>query len=159
MSDFRHATPLLEGLLALITSVTRDAIAIYENSGHIPSIHLTTTHPLDTEAVTSAMRRAIRTLEGACEQLCTTLAPPGHTLLNVCHKCPRDFISNLLIQWSAHSYAHCYGKSEARIPDLLAEIPRGLSVIELSGKTGIDARKLGKVLRALATRHCFREST
>src|SRR6266436_609942 len=104
----------LEGLLALITSATRDAIAIYENSGHgIPSIHLTTTHPPDTEAVTSAMRRAIRTLEGACEQLCTTLAPPAHTLLNVCHKCPRDFIPNLLIQRS-HLSAH-FGPAAMRI--------------------------------------------
>jgi hypothetical protein len=75
----------LEGLLSLITSATRDAMAIYENSGHgIPSMHSTTTHPLDTDAATFAMRNAIRTLEGACEQLCTTLAPPSHTLLNVC---------------------------------------------------------------------------
>jgi len=75
----------LEGLLSLITSATRDAMAIYENSSHgLPSVHSTTAHPLDTEASTFAMKNAIRTLEGACEQLCTTLAPPSHTLLNVC---------------------------------------------------------------------------
>jgi hypothetical protein len=74
----------LEGLLGLITSATQEAMAVYEKSGHgIPSIHSTTTHPLDTEVTTLALRKAIRTLEGACEQLCTTLAPPNHTLLNV----------------------------------------------------------------------------
>jgi hypothetical protein len=46
---------------------------------------------------------------------------------------------------------------ETRIPDLLVANPQGLSVTELAEKTGIDSRKLRKVMRALATRHCFRE--
>jgi hypothetical protein len=74
----------LEGLLSLINSATHDAMAIYEKSGHgVPSVYSATTHPLDAEAATLSLRKAIRTLEGACEQLCTTLAPPNHTLLNV----------------------------------------------------------------------------
>jgi hypothetical protein len=73
----------LEDLLGLITSATMDAIAIYEKSGHgIPSINSTTTHPLDTDT-TLALKKAIRILDAASEQLCTTLAPPSHTLLNV----------------------------------------------------------------------------
>jgi hypothetical protein len=46
---------------------------------------------------------------------------------------------------------------EARIPDLLVESPQGLSVAKLAEKTSIDSRKLRKVLRALAARHCFHE--
>lgn len=46
---------------------------------------------------------------------------------------------------------------ETRIPDLLVANPQGLSVPELAEKTGIDSRKLRKVMRALATRHCFHE--
>ena len=86
----------LEALLGLITSVTHDAIGIYEKSGHgIPSIHSMTKHPLDTESTTLALRKAIRTLEGACEQLCTTLAPPNHVLLNVCISRSQQLGSNI----------------------------------------------------------------
>ena len=84
MSTKNSSRTEIESLLALITSATRDAMAIYEKSGHgIPSIHWTTTHPLDVKATTLALRKTLRTLEGACDQLCTTLAPPNHTLLNV----------------------------------------------------------------------------
>ena len=83
----------LEGLLSLINSATHDAMTVYENSGHgIPSVHSATTHPFDTKAATLALRKAIRTLEGACEQLCTTLAPTNHTLLNVRpYRCLRHY--------------------------------------------------------------------
>ncbi|KIM78316.1 hypothetical protein PILCRDRAFT_595321 [Piloderma croceum F 1598] len=134
----------LEGLLSLINSATHDAMAIYENSGHgVPSVHSATTHPLDAEATTLSLRKAIRTLEGACEQLCTTLAPPNHTLLN-------------------RSMVHFYPTAmrvvvEARIPDMLIGKPQGLSVSELAQKSNLEARKLRKILRALATRHIFRE--
>jgi hypothetical protein len=46
---------------------------------------------------------------------------------------------------------------EARISDLLVKNPQGLTVTELADKTGIDAWRLRKVMRALATQHCFRE--
>jgi len=48
---------------------------------------------------------------------------------------------------------------EARIPDMLIGKPQGLSVIELAQKSNLEAKKLRKVLRALATRHIFREGT
>lgn len=46
---------------------------------------------------------------------------------------------------------------QGRISDILIDYPQGLSVTELAKKTGIDSGKLRRVLRALATRHCFRE--
>jgi hypothetical protein len=48
---------------------------------------------------------------------------------------------------------------EARIPDILIGKPYGLSVNDLAQKSNLEARKLRKVLRALATRHIFREGT
>lgn len=71
----------LDALLALLNSAAHEAIAVYEKSGYAPS--LDTEHPLDSGPASLHLKRAIRTLEGACEQLCTTLAPPKHTLLNV----------------------------------------------------------------------------
>lgn len=77
----------VESLLCLINSATQDALAIYKNSGRgIPSIHSTNVDPFDKEATSLALKKAIRVLEGSCEQLCATLAPPSHTLLNV--TCP-----------------------------------------------------------------------
>lgn len=35
--------------------------------------------------------------------------------------------------------------------------PEGVHVDLLATKTGLDAGKLGRILRLLATKHCFRE--
>ena len=71
----------LDALLTLLNSAAQEAIAEYEKMGDVPSTALA--HPLDAQPPTLALRNALRILEGACEQLCTTLAPPAHTLLNV----------------------------------------------------------------------------
>lgn len=71
----------LEALLALLNSAAQAAIAEYEKTGDVPSTE--SAHPLDFEPPSLALRNTVRILEGACEQLCTTLSPPGHTLLNV----------------------------------------------------------------------------
>jgi hypothetical protein len=74
----------VDALLALIISATRDATAEYELTGHgIPSPDSQSTHPLDSSPDALALKKAIRVLEGACEQLCTTLAQPMHTIANV----------------------------------------------------------------------------
>lgn len=74
----------VENLLYLITLATRDAMSIYEKSSHgIPTINSSVAHPLDTVATALALKKSIRILEGACEQLCATLAPPSHTIINV----------------------------------------------------------------------------
>lgn len=46
---------------------------------------------------------------------------------------------------------------EAHIAEILEENPRGLHIDELAKKTGIDSTKLRRIMRALATRHCFSE--
>jgi hypothetical protein len=71
----------LDALLALLNSAAQDAISEYERTGDVPSAE--SSHPLDSKSPTSVLKNAVRILEGACEQLCTTLAPPAHTLLNV----------------------------------------------------------------------------
>jgi hypothetical protein len=74
----------VNALVSLITSATRDAVAEYEKHGHEPpSLDLSEPHPLDAELPSLALKKAIRTLESACERLCTTLAPPLHTIVNV----------------------------------------------------------------------------
>lgn len=46
---------------------------------------------------------------------------------------------------------------QERVAEKLADSPNGLSITELSEKTSIESWKLRRVLRALATRHCFQE--
>jgi hypothetical protein len=71
----------LDALLALLNTAAQEAIAEYERTGDVPLME--SAHPRDAQPPTLALRNALRILEGACEQLCTTLAPPAHTLLNV----------------------------------------------------------------------------
>jgi hypothetical protein len=71
----------LDALLLLLNSAAQKTIAEYEQMGEVPSTE--SVHPLDSQPPTLALKRALRVLEGACEALCTTLAPPAHTLLNV----------------------------------------------------------------------------
>jgi len=83
----------LEALLKLINSAAQEAIAEYEKNGDdAPAIDASVPHPLDNATDNIALRSAIRTLEGACAQLCTTLAPPSHTAINVRH----DFLLLIL---------------------------------------------------------------
>lgn len=74
----------LEALLALINSAAQQTMALYENvDATVPSIDSAEFHPLDEALDQVELKAAIRTLEGACAQLCTTLAPPGHTAMNL----------------------------------------------------------------------------
>ena|ERR1700722_10259028 len=45
---------------------------------------------------------------------------------------------------------------EARIANMLVSKPQGMSINEIAKATGLNVRKLGKILRALAARHVFR---
>lgn len=81
----------LEALLEIINTSARRAIAEYKNGGHdVPTIYSTTYHPIDFANDTVALKKAVRLLEGACQQLCASLAPPQHTVQNVRHvrQCP-----------------------------------------------------------------------
>jgi hypothetical protein len=47
---------------------------------------------------------------------------------------------------------------QANVADILLDHPDGLPIAKLAAKTGLDEGKLGRILRCLATRNCFRES-
>lgn len=45
----------------------------------------------------------------------------------------------------------------AKLSDLLLDKPDGVSVEDLSKASGVEAGKLGRIMRLLATRHVYRE--
>ncbi|EEB90836.1 hypothetical protein MPER_10909, partial [Moniliophthora perniciosa FA553] len=73
----------VQTLLRLITSSAEAAVKEYEAHGHdVPSLTSTSIHPMDEAEDAVQLRKAVRVLEGACEQLCSMLAPPAHTIIN-----------------------------------------------------------------------------
>jgi len=44
-----------------------------------------------------------------------------------------------------------------KIPDILLGKPDGMHISEIGKETGVDAEKLGRILRLLASKHIFRE--
>lgn len=75
----------LSALVSLIAHATKIVEAEYEKSSSpfVPSLDDPTPHPFDTEVMPSDLRRAIQTIEGACAQLCATVARPNNTMVNV----------------------------------------------------------------------------
>ncbi|KAF8645727.1 hypothetical protein AX16_007595 [Volvariella volvacea WC 439] len=133
----------IKSLLELIGKAAYQALEEYEKAGDdLPLLDSTTAHPLDGITDNVALRKSIRLLEGACDQLVTSLAPPYHTIINR----SEDYY------WACMRVA-----SEARIADILAEHPDGLHVEKLAEVVKIEKTKLARVLMVLATRNCFRE--
>ncbi|KAI6160962.1 S-adenosyl-L-methionine-dependent methyltransferase [Pisolithus thermaeus] len=126
----------LEALLALINSAAQQTMALYENvDATVPSIDSAEFHPLDEALDQVELKAAIRTLEGACAQLCTTLAPPGHTAMNVRRLFSPDSRKRPRISWRT--------------------IPRHVN--ELSKNIDVEPKKLSRIMRMLATRDCYSE--
>ena len=77
----------LSALVALIADATKIVEAHYkkvEAMPYVPSLDDLDAHPLDTViADDKELCTAIQTIEGACSQLCATIARPNHTVLNV----------------------------------------------------------------------------
>ncbi|KAI6115962.1 S-adenosyl-L-methionine-dependent methyltransferase [Pisolithus sp. B1] len=116
----------LEALLALINSAAQQTMALYENvDATVPSIDSAEFHPLDEALDQVELKAAIRTLESACAQLCTTLAPPGHTAMNV---------RRLFSPDSHHEYP---------FTNILADYPKNIDV---------EPKKLSRIMRMLTTR-------
>ena len=69
-------------LVALIVSAAKNIEAEYMKSSipSVPSLDDITPHPLDSSTV---LRQATEILEGACAQLCATVASPQYTVINV----------------------------------------------------------------------------
>ena len=72
-------------LVALIVSAAKNIEAEYAKSSipSVPSLDDLTPHPMDSAVPSAALRQATQTLEGACTQLCATVARPQHTVVNV----------------------------------------------------------------------------
>ncbi|KAI6169720.1 S-adenosyl-L-methionine-dependent methyltransferase [Pisolithus thermaeus] len=87
-------------------------------------------------------QEAVRLLEGACQQLCASLAPPRHTVVNF----------SQCYNWACTGAAIRKGTA-----DVLDEYPSGLHVGELSQIVCIEKGKLARTLRVLASRGCFSE--
>lgn len=64
----------LRALLLLINSSAEEAISIYESTGSIPT--LDTAEPIKAPEASASLKRSLRTLEAACNQLTSTLMPP-----------------------------------------------------------------------------------
>ena len=75
----------LAALLLLISEATKVVENEFQRSeqSDIPSLNELNPHPLDTKVYSVEMRNALQILEGACAQLCATVARPSHTMLNV----------------------------------------------------------------------------
>lgn len=74
----------VEALLDLIRENALKALDEYEkHGGPVPRLQSCESHPLDRAENKLDFKKIIGTLEGACEQLCSTLGSPGQTVLNV----------------------------------------------------------------------------
>ncbi|KAG2035383.1 S-adenosyl-L-methionine-dependent methyltransferase [Suillus americanus] len=143
MTDLNEPEAKLEALLDIINSSARQAIAEYKNTGHgVPSADAAVFHPLDSATDTIALKKAIRLLEGAYNQLSAILAPPQHSVMNLVFN----------YNWACTDVA-----LRARIADVLDKHPEGLSVDRLAEAVNLDKSKLARVLRALSLMGCFKE--
>ncbi|KAJ7482294.1 S-adenosyl-L-methionine-dependent methyltransferase [Mycena galericulata] len=135
----------ITALAELISSTVKDVVAEYTAAGvALPSLASTAPGPFDTpESVPPKLAKAIRILDAACAQLSFTVGSPGHVITNK--------------SYGFQEPACLLVATDAKIADLLLNKPEGLHIDELASKTGIDAGKLGRVLRLLSTKHCFAE--
>ncbi|KAF5365366.1 hypothetical protein D9757_012126 [Collybiopsis confluens] len=135
--DNTHITKLKD----LINGAVDDIIAEYAAIGHaVPSLDTVEPGPfLVPEAVPVRMRKAVQIIEAACAQLSCTVALPGSVLLDIEEPACLQVVT------------------EARIADLLLDKPEGLAASELADLSGLDKAKLTRILRFLATKHCFKE--
>jgi len=135
----------VNALLALIT----EAVATVQNEfsqsskPYVPSLNDTEPHPLDTQFSSQSLIKAVRTIQGACAQLCTTVARPNHTLLN------RGF--------NSYEIPCLRLVLSCKVPDILQEKPQGMPIAEVAERANLDKGKLGRIMRLLASQHIFRE--
>lgn len=74
----------VDSLLAIIKEAAHSALDEYEKYGTpTPTLDSLDSHPLDIADDKLKLKKIVSKLEGACDQLCTILAPPSHTIMNV----------------------------------------------------------------------------
>jgi len=133
----------LKALLEIIQTSTLQAIAEYKKDGNeVPTIYSKTSHPIDSSTDTVVLKKAVRSLVGACQQLCASLVPPQHIA--------RDFA--IPMEWACMHVV-----VRAKVADALEKYPNGLHVDQLSKEVNLEKGKLARVLRYLATKGCFIE--
>ncbi|KAK1223496.1 hypothetical protein PQX77_013623 [Marasmius sp. AFHP31] len=139
--DNSHLTALTD----LINAAVQDVISEYAAVGKaVPTLDSLEPGPFDIPEETPAkVSRAVQIIEAACAQLAHTVASPGHVVVN--KSLEHEEPACLLVV------------TEAKIADLLLDKPEGVHVDQLASWSGLDAGKLGRILRVLATKHCFRE--
>ncbi|KAH9831341.1 S-adenosyl-L-methionine-dependent methyltransferase [Rhodofomes roseus] len=133
----------VQKLLKIVNKATQDALAAYESTGEdVPSLSSTDEKSFFAMASNLDLKRAIRLLEGACEQLCATLAPPGQTIVDLSHPAISSCVRLAL---------------RTGIADVLHDHPEGMHIKELASRIKIDEGKLLRIVRTLTVRHCFQE--
>ncbi|KJA28851.1 hypothetical protein HYPSUDRAFT_33246 [Hypholoma sublateritium FD-334 SS-4] len=132
-------------LAELIVASVKDVVSEYQGANSdIPSLLSTESGPFDAPHLQSAkLAKALLVIEAACAQLTYTVTAPGHVIANKAY----GFEEPIALQVVG----------SAKVADHLLGKPDGLHVEELGKLTQIDAKKLGRLLRLLATKHCFQE--
>ncbi|KAF8577159.1 S-adenosyl-L-methionine-dependent methyltransferase [Ramaria rubella] len=135
----------LSSLVDLISAAVKVVESEYASVGQrVPYLNSTAPGPFDTpEEVSVNLAKAVQTIEAACAQLSFTVASPGHVVTNKAYGFEEPACMLVV--------------SNAKIADLLLNKPEGIHVDELAKKSSLDAGKLGRILRLLATKHCFSE--
>ncbi|KAK0214410.1 S-adenosyl-L-methionine-dependent methyltransferase [Armillaria fumosa] len=135
----------LSQLVSLITNATKLVEDTFAETARpdVPSLDDTTPHPLDSQVLSIEMREAIQTIEGACAQLCALVARPNRTVLNRVFGIVEPACIRVVVNFN--------------IADHLLDKPEGLHISDLGALSGAEPRKLGRIMRLLASKHCFRE--
>ncbi|KAI0069222.1 S-adenosyl-L-methionine-dependent methyltransferase [Artomyces pyxidatus] len=135
----------LRALVALISNAVEDSIIAYEQEGRpIPSLDDISDADADTLG-SLGLHHAVRTLTGACTQLCDTLTPTPHVVFSKVLEPLETSCLRVAV--------------EAQIPDALMGHSEGVPISKLAAKVGIEQGKLARVLRCLSVLHTFREVT
>ncbi|KAF8886140.1 hypothetical protein BD779DRAFT_1403716, partial [Infundibulicybe gibba] len=72
----------VQDLIKTIATAAQDAMNVYDSAGYdTPCLDSPHQHPVDTALDAIApLKMAMRFLETACKELCTTLAHPAHSI-------------------------------------------------------------------------------
>ncbi|KAF7782907.1 hypothetical protein Agabi119p4_2283 [Agaricus bisporus var. burnettii] len=127
-----------------ITGELRDLLSLIVDSAGVAERCVSHREGLpDGQPMDPELRSSIYVIEAACAQLCSLIARPSGSLVN---------------KFLAFYEPACIQVALAnKIPDILQESPSGVHISKLERRTGVDAGKLGRVLRLLAAKHVFQE--
>ncbi|EIM91130.1 S-adenosyl-L-methionine-dependent methyltransferase [Stereum hirsutum FP-91666 SS1] len=131
----------LRALLSLINTSAEEAISIYEAAGSVPT--LDTIEAFKVPEGNISLKRTLRTLEAACNQLTSTLMPPDLSVYTRCTAAMDAVCTQIVIN--------------KKIPDILLNHSKGLHISDIASETQLEEGKLLRIMRFLAAKHCFRE--